>query len=199
MRRLALAPAAAGLLGLLLLGCGGKVPPITVWSLPTPSTETPALDPDGPALGVGRFTADTDLRTTWLTWREEGSRQQQRYDYHEWADYPDRMIQERLMHALIVHGGWSSVTIAPPSRGLDAVLEARLVEFEEVDSASGVTVRVALQWTLEDAEGDLLGGDLTRVERPAAKSVPAVVVAFDEAVDELTSRLAERVAELVPR
>ena len=199
MRRTASPLAVAGLLGLLLLGCGGKAPPITVWSLPVPSTGSGGVNPEGPALGVGRFTADADLRTTWLTWREGGSRQLRHYEYHEWADYPDRMVHERVVHALLGQRAWSSVTTAPPKRGLDAVLEARLVEFDEIDEASGVSVRVAVQWSLQDAEGRLLGADRLRVEKAAAKSVPAVVEAFDQAVDELATTLAARVRELAAK
>ena len=63
-----LAPlAAAALLLLACASCGGKVPPTTVWSLPVPTEAAPGVHPGGPALGVGRFTADPSLRTTALS------------------------------------------------------------------------------------------------------------------------------------
>ena len=52
------------LLGCLVVlgGCSVKAPPRQAWSLSGGSRQSLALSPDGPALGVARFTAAAEAR-----------------------------------------------------------------------------------------------------------------------------------------
>jgi uncharacterized lipoprotein YmbA len=183
---------------LLAAGCfGGKTPVTTVWTLPAPRAEAPGIDPDGPALGVERFSSLAELRTTALTYREGQGRQLKRYPYHQWSDYPDRLLHERLIARLLSERSFKSVTAAPPAKNLDGVLSVRLVEFDEWDESDGVSVSVALRWTLTGSEGELLGAELARAEAMADKDVETIVAAYEEAVAATLDQVTKSVSALL--
>src|SRR5436190_14245039 len=101
--RAALAPVA--LLSLtLLLGlpnCSVKAPARQTWSLSGGRLDGGVtLVPAGPALGLSRFTATAEVRTTSLTWRDkEGHLVHETTD--SWVDYPDRMLEEMTLARLL--------------------------------------------------------------------------------------------------
>ena len=190
------------LAALVLAGCfGGKTPVTNVWTLPAPRAEAPGVSRDGAALGVARLSSSTELRTTALTHREGDGRQIKRYPYQRWADYPDRMLHERLITRLLAARSFSSVTGVPPKRDLDAILSVRLVEFDEWDEDGSVLVRVGLRWSLENAEGDLLGGELAQSSQEAgssdAKQIAQVVEAYERATAAVLDEISSRVTELL--
>lgn len=179
-----------------LLACSVNAPPRATWSLSggMPPSQ-PAFDPGGLALGVTRFTAASDVRTTALTWRDSDGRQ-----VHEtadsWLDYPDRMLEELAMSRLMRAGRFRSVAPAPPRDGLDAVLSCRLVEFGEWTSPGGAEARVTLRWQLVDADGAILrsgeaAGRAGVGERSVASVVRAHSAAADQAIEALTTQVAK--------
>ena len=178
----------------LLLACSVKAPPRASWALSggAPPSQ-PALDPQGPALGVTRFTAASDVRTTTLTWRDTDGRQ-----VHEtgdtWLDYPDRMLEDLAITRLLRAGHFRSVTSAPPREGLDVVLSCRLVEFGEWSSPTGAETRVTLRWQLVDADGAILrSGEASGRAPVGTRSIAAVVrahsAAADQAIEALTAEV----------
>ena len=196
--RLALAFALALPAGLAMLACSVKAPPRTAWSLSGGTMPgQPRLDPAGLALGMTRFTAAPESRTTALTWRDtEGHLLHETAD--SWTDYPDRMLEEMAMARLVRAGKFRSVSAAPPQDGLDALLSCRLVEFGEWDSADSMETRVTLRWQLSRAgRGDsgMLGSGEASGHAPIAeKSVSAVVRAYGDASAQALDRLTEQVA-----
>jgi uncharacterized lipoprotein YmbA len=185
--------AAAGLAlagSLLTLACSVKVPPRQVWTLVAraPGAAPSALG-TGPALGVTRFTAMADLRTTDLQYREAGGHLIHQTD-DQWADYPDRMIEELALDALSRSGAFSKVAPAPPREGLDAILSTRLVEFSEWHDGAAMETRVALRWTLSDAKGAALATGTASASAPVAeRSLQAVVDAYASAANDAIDQL----------
>ena len=100
------------------LACSGKAPVSHVWSLRLPNSQAPAPSERGPRLGINRFSAVAELRTTVLTWREGDERELKRYSYHAWSDYPDRLLQELCFDAFLATLGYPYVeeTLNPAYR-----------------------------------------------------------------------------------
>jgi uncharacterized lipoprotein YmbA len=177
------------------VACSVKAPPRQSWTIVTRrmTAEAPR-DAALPALGVTRFSAAPDVRTTDLTWRDQDGRQLHATD-DRWADYPDRMMEEMVRDALIETGAFSVVASAPPTEGLDALLSARVVDFTEWHDADAMTVRVAVSWRLRQPMGFPLA---QKVEEHSAvvaqKSVAGVVAAYQEAAQACAHAMAAEVA-----
>ena len=187
----------------VLLACSVKAPPRAAWSLSSgrPDAE-PQLDPAGPALGVTRFTAAAETRTTTVTWRDSGG-----HRIHEtgdrWVDYPDRMLEEMAMARLLRSGRFQSVTAAPPREGLDAVLSCRLAEFGEWDENDAMEARVVIRWDVTSPDGALLGAGEADGRSPvAARTTQAVIeahaAAADAAIEDLVAKVAEAARKVPP-
>jgi ABC-type uncharacterized transport system auxiliary subunit len=177
--------------------CGGKVPPTTVWSLRPPNTPPLAALAGAPRLGVARFTSLAELRTTDLTWREADGLVLQHYPYDAWSQYPDRMVEELALAALLASGRFAAVARTPPRGGLDAELSCRLVAFDEWDSPAGIDVKVALTYEVirpRDGHEVVAAGRIEETGRAAQKSVEAVVRALDDTSRRAVARLVDDTA-----
>jgi len=178
-----------------LVACSVKAPPRQSWTIVTRrmTAEAPR-DAALPALGVTRFSAAPDVRTTDLTWRDQDGRLLHATD-DRWADYPDRMMEEMVRDALIETGAFSVVASAPPIEGLDALLSARVVDFTEWHEADSMTVRVAVSWRLRQPAGFPLS---QKVEEHSAvvanRSVAGVVAAYQEASQACARAMATEIA-----
>jgi uncharacterized lipoprotein YmbA len=180
--------------------CSVKAPPRTAWSLSGgQAVDAPIRLAEGaPALGVSRFTAADEARSTMLTWRD-GDGHQLHETADRWADYPDRMLQEMAMARLLRSGLYRSVTAAPPRDGVDAVLACRLIEFGEWDSPAGMETRVRLRWDLTSASGAVTGsGEAAGSSTIATKTMPAVVAAYSAATDQALSQLVAQLSATKP-
>lgn len=160
-----------------LLACSVKAPPRQAWSLSGGGPAgAPALDPAGPALGLARFTAAAEARTTTLTWRDaDGQLVHETAD--TWVDYPDHMIEDMALARLGRSGKFRSVTMAPPHEGLTGVVACRLIEFGEWDAAGQREARVTLRWQLSGPDGLALGSGEARGVVPVAQETMSAVVA----------------------
>ena len=189
---------------LLLAACSVKAPPQSSWTIlgePRAAAQQPRAlrADDGPALGMGRFSAAPDIRRTDLAWRSEDGRQVHETD-DRWVDYPDRMLEELTRSALLQSGRFSSVTTAPPSAGLDLVLQARVLDFTEWHSGDAVETRVAIEWRLTRTEGDLLAQDVVRASRSVEeRSVAGAVRAYQAAAEEAVASLVTAVTDASER
>ena len=190
---------AALLIALLgLAACSVKAPPRQSWSLSGGHPAgSPVLHASGPAIGVSRFTAAAEARTTALTWRDAGG-----HLLHEtqdsWVDYPDRMLEEMTRSHFLRAGAFSKVANTPPTEGLDALLSCRVVEFGEWNAAGQREVRVILRWQLSGPDGGVLGsGEARGRSLVAAETMTAVVEAHQAASESAIDALrAEVVAAL---
>ena len=103
------------------------------------------------------------------------------------------------MARLLRSGRFRTVTAAPPSDGLDAVLACRLVEFGEWDSPGSMETRVRLRWELSAADGSVMGsGEAVGSASVAEKSMTAVVKAYSSAADQALGSLIEQVGKSIP-
>ena len=124
------------------------------------------------------------------------------YHYHRWAESPASMVQSALIRRLQAAGIFGDVVPYRAQKGLDYILRGTLQAMEEVDSATEVNARFALELQLvrqEDAQ--TVWSDRRACERPvAAKTVEAVVETLsgcvEESLDQLTRSLGEAVARL---
>lgn len=126
------------------------------------------------------------------------------YQYHRWAEPPVFMVQSLLIRELRAAGLFDNIVPYRAQKGLDYVLQGRLLAMEEVDSPSGISARFALELELvrqEDAHVVWTGRH--DCERPvSAKTVPAVVEAMNgcaqESLEALTRSLDSTVSQLPP-
>lgn len=126
------------------------------------------------------------------------------YEYHRWAEPPVFMMQSLLIRQLRAAGLFDNIVPYRAQKGLDYVLQGRLLAMEEIDSPSGITARFGLELELvrqEDAHVVWTGR--RDCERPvSAKTVPALVEAMSgcvqESLGELTRSLGSAVAQLPP-
>ena len=197
-RRHAALPLAAAL---GLAACSVKVQPQAAWTILAQSGSGPArTSAEGPSLGVARFSAAPEIRTTDLTWRsEDGRRLNESQD--RWVDYPDRMLEELTRSELLASGSFSSVGSAPPTTGMDLVLQARVLDFTEWHVADATDARVAVEWRLMRPGGELLAQDVVRTsaplpERSVAGAVRAYQAASEQAVRDMVAAVIEAARKL---
>lgn len=182
--------------------CTVKTAPPTTWTV-TPHAAQPArLDPAGPALGVARFTASTQLRTTDVSWRTEEGRHIHESD-DRWADYPDRMLEEMTRATLLRSGRFSAVVPAPPTAALDVVLDARLLDFTDWHEGDTIEARVGVEWRLRRPTGELIAQDLVHASRAVEQRTVAGVVrtyqaASQDAVDALVAAVIAKLPPAAP-
>jgi uncharacterized lipoprotein YmbA len=182
-----------------LAACSVKAPVRQVWTLVArePGASARTANPAGPALGVTRFTATPELRSTDLQYREAGGHLIHQTD-DQWADYPDRMLEEMTLDALGASGGFSKVVPTPPRTGVDQVLSARLVEFTEWHDGEA-EARVALRWTLTNVGGAALASGTASATVPVPqRSLQSVVQAYADAANQAIAQLVTDVRAATP-
>lgn len=124
------------------------------------------------------------------------------YQYHRWGEPPVFMVQSLLIDQLRQSGPFDNVVPYRAQKGLDYVLRGRLLAMEEVDTATEVSARFALELELvrqEDAH--VVWDGRHACERPVpTKTVTAVVEAISgclqESLQELTGSLRNTVSQL---
>jgi len=128
------------------------------------------------------------------------------WDFHLWAQLPDRMITARIAERLAETGIFKKVDSFPYGvKTADLVLRGAVLAFEEVDKEDGWYGHLKVFMELVDpATGDALWSDKIELEKKAARKNPSAVVealtqALDEAVDQAVSgmkgALSQRVRE----
>lgn len=178
--------------------CTVKAPPPTTWTVAPHAAQPARLDPAGPALGIARFSASTELRTTDVSWRTEDGRHIHESD-DRWADYPDRMLEEMTRARLLRSGRFSAVVPAPPTAALDVVLDARVLDFTDWRVGDAIEARVGLEWRLRRPTGELIAQDLVNASRRVEqRSIAGVVVAYQGASQDAVDALVEAVASRIP-
>jgi ABC-type uncharacterized transport system auxiliary subunit len=122
------------------------------------------------------------------------------YARHRWAEPPNRMVQGLLIRQLRASGSFDDVVAYRAQKGLAYVLRGNLLSMEEVDSASEIRARFALELELVRQEDDhVVWTGRHGCERPvAAKTVGAVVDTMSGCVQESLTQLTGSLAAALP-
>lgn len=124
------------------------------------------------------------------------------YAHHRWAEPPNRMVQSLLIRQLRAANAFDDIVAYRAQKGLDYVLRGQLLSMEEVDTASEIKARFALELELVRQEDDhVVWKGRHGCERPvAAKTVGAVVDTLSgcaqETLGELTNSLTAALPEI---
>lgn len=197
-----LAGVALALLVLSAAGCG-SAPRTSHYTIEYAPPAGAASASTGSQLGVALPRASHLLRQDRIVYFT-GPNEMNFYEYHRWAEPPNFMLQSLLIRQLRAAGLFDNIVPYRAQKGLDYVLQGRLLAMEEVDSPNGITARFGLELELvrqEDAHVVWTGRH--NCERPVgAKTVPAVVEAMNgcvqESLGELTRSLGGAVAQFPP-
>lgn len=129
-----------------------------------------------------------------------GDNQVNSYHYHRWAEPPVFMLQSLLIRQLRSAGLFDDIVPFRAQKGLDYVLQGRLLAMEEVDTADAVRARFALELELVRQKDDHVVWTARQTcERPVAtKAVPAVVEAMSSCVQESLDALTRSLREAAP-
>jgi ABC-type uncharacterized transport system auxiliary subunit len=188
---------------LAMLGCGGKIPPTSYYTLSLPPPPAPAANPLPHTLVVMPVRTSSMLAEDRIVYRptpvEVGY-----YEYHRWAQDPRESVTTALIDKIRASGAFSSVARFDGRTRSDYVLRARIDRLEEVDFESGVKVYSGL--SAELLEGSTMRvvweGSATADAQVATSEMNAVVRQLSEAtnrsLDQLTRSLADGVRNAPP-
>jgi len=184
----------AACLAAALAGCAGKPPPTHYYTLGAPAGD--AVPAAGATLLVGPFLVDPPYDQDRLVYRRApGASEVGFYNYHRWASPLGRLLVVAVASGL---HGTPGVGIAEPSATraeYDARLSGRVIQLEEVDTASGAEVRIAIDFRLVDGAGEVLWSGVLQ-DSAAGPSVAGgeAMALVERAFDGLVRQLRERVA-----
>jgi ABC-type uncharacterized transport system auxiliary subunit len=188
-------------LGLLLALAGtscGSVPKTNYYTLSVPAPPS-ATDPKTTlVLGIEHFRATDALRDDRIVFYESPT-QMNFYQYHRWSADPATMVTDLAARRLDQAGAFAAVRRLPSRDPVDYVVRGQVLNFEEVDHASGVRARVALEMALVRTRDRKTLWSQSRQAESAVqgKGVPAVVEALNAAstrvLDELLPGLVAQV------
>lgn len=197
--------ASLGLMGVLvaaimhLLGCG-TIPETRYYTLdpaepPTMQAASAIWDTSaaGVVLRVERFAVAEPFADRRMIYRA-APREVGFWDFHLWAQPPDRMITARVAERLAETGLFKKVDSFPYAlTKADLTLRGAVLAFEEVDKEDGWYGHLKIFMELVDPKtGDALWSDKMDLEKKAARKNPSAVVealtqALDDAVDQAVS------------
>jgi len=183
---------------LLVIGCGGKVPPTRFYQLAEPAGKP--TSGGGVALIVEPLTTDSAYDDERIVYRVTPYRLDY-YNYHRWSAAPGTLIANYLERAFEKSGKFGAVT-RELNPAAPVTLGGRVVAIEEVDhSKTRWLARIVLELTLTDsANGTVLWAEQfeeteplqiqspeglaralsTALERIANRAVPVVSLLADQ-------------------
>jgi uncharacterized lipoprotein YmbA len=187
-------PALALALGIACAGCAGKVPTTHYYVL-EPQDVGRATTQSGLTIGVPPLRVAAPYDQDRIVYRvgadavEVGF-----YAYHRWAAPLERMLPTLVAEACRGLSGVQQIEPASAGGKYDAYLYGRVAALEEVDTPSGVRVRVRLELRLErngvtvwsettEHETDVEGSDVNAVVRGMAAAIDEAVRAVLPALD----------------
>lgn len=191
----------AGLLLLVLAGVAcGSAPRTYYYTVSFTPASSGFSSSGGSQLGVALPRASHLLRQERIVYFTDQT-ELNFYEYHHWAESPVFMVQSLLIRQLGAAGLFDNVIPYRAQKGLDYVLRGRLLAMEEVDTATEIRARFALELELvrqQDAHVVWSGGDACE-RAVGTKSVDAVVEAMSgcvqESLDKLTRSLGSAAAD----
>lgn len=182
------AAAPVGLLALLMMGCGGKIPSTHYYSLKFPPPSPPAEPKTSLTLSIEPFRAAMNLRDDRILYYESPI-EFSYYEYHLWSPDPATLLAELTHRHLDRMAIFRHVHIAPNMDRTDYSLQGRLLNFDELDYVPGGRARVALNLVLvRNKDHKVIWSDRREVEHPVEGSgVSGVVEALSAASNQLLS------------
>jgi ABC-type uncharacterized transport system auxiliary subunit len=186
---------------LCLQGCG-TVPGVRYYTLNgSDSLEAASSSADSLVLRVERFAVAEPYADRRIVYREK-RREVGFWDFHMWAESPDRMITAKVADLLTETGTFKKVDSFPYVWDkADFVLKGAVLAFEEVDKEDGWYGRVKIVMELTDASsGKTLWSDVLERDKKAASKTPsAVVEALSLALDEVVGSAGSEIKAAVGR
>lgn len=182
------------------LACGSP-PPMHHYTIDFTPTATAASFSGGSQLGVAAPRAAHLLRQDRIVYFT-ADEQLNYYNYHRWAEPPVFMVQSMLIRQMRATNLFDNIVPYRAQKGLDYVLQGRLLSMEEVDRGPEVQARFALELELvREEDSHVVWTGSRSCDRPVAvKTVDAVVEALGGCVEEslgaLTRSLSDRVVQL---
>ncbi len=168
----------------LVLGavlCAGCVAtrPVHYYTIQPASPPPNQGKPDGLVLLVGSIATPAALQDGRIRYRS-GSNESGAYEYHRWTEQPGAMVRVSLLRALRASGKYQRVLESGSLIAGDYVLQGRLYEFGEVDSAS-IQTKISLHVELVDRKTNRNVWDhmLEREEPVSGKTVADVFQSLD--------------------
>jgi ABC-type uncharacterized transport system auxiliary subunit len=178
----------------LLAGCG-KLPTTRYYAIDThlpaaAATRTLPLD-----VAVARFRTSQMLAQDRLVYRQ-GSNVVNYYNYDRWSVAPPDMLTDALVRTLRDSGMFRSVATMQGGPRVDYLLRGYLERLEEVDSADGVSARVALHLEAVDMKTNaVVWTGRGSAERPVSdRSVTGVVRELNEGISESLQQVTRSLA-----
>lgn len=189
-----------GLLAILMVGCGGKIPTTHYYSLKFPPP-APRTDPKTSlTLSIEPFRAAMSLRDDRIMYYESPT-EFSYYEYHLWSPDPATLLAELTSRRLNEMAIFAHVHLAPNTDRTDYALGGRLLNFDELDYVPGGRARVALDLTLvRTKDQKVVWFDRREVEHSIEGSgVAGVVDALSAASDQLLSEALPGLAAVAER
>lgn len=161
-----------------LSGCGSGRP-IKYYTLELPPAPQPSTDARPVSLLVGHIASPEILQDEPIVYRS-GPNEVGTYDYHHWAEPPARMLKVMLIRSLRASGKYQSVTELGSAAQGEFVLQGRLDDFEEVDTA-GIGALVTIEFELIDRKaGKTVWTHVySHMEPVSGKEISSVVAALN--------------------
>jgi len=177
MRRMI--PASTALFAVLTLGACGSGRPIRYYTVELPSAPEPTSSVYPIALVIGHIGAPETLHGQPIVYRS-GRNEIGAYQYHLWSEPPVQMLKVMLIRRLRASGKYQSVAQLGSSGEGDFVLQGRLYDFEEIDTAN-VAALVSMEFELIDRKTrkTVWTHFYSRSEPVEGKEISEVVSALD--------------------
>lgn len=189
-----------GLLAILMVGCGGKIPATHYYTLKFPPP-TPRAEPKTSlTLSIDPFRAAMSLRDDRIMYYESPT-EFSYYEYHLWSPDPATLLAELTRRHLNEMAIFAHVHLAPNKDRTDYALRGQLMNFDELDYPPGGKARVALDLTLVRTKDEkVVWFDRREVEHSIDGSgVAGVVDALSAASDQLLNEALPGLAAAVER
>ncbi len=172
-------PILVSLLALILSGCG-KTKPIRYYAIQ--SSTAPAVSSGTPTVSllVADISTPEIFRDSPIAYRI-GTNEVGTYQYSRWIEPPVEMVHGNLIHILRASGTYQSVDSLGSASGGQFVVRGHLYDFEEVDSATGITGLVSMDFQLYDRKsGKVVWSHVYSQSEPVqGKEISAIVTALD--------------------
>ena len=161
---------------------GKRIRYYTVTLPPTPAQQTRVYPI---ALLIGHIGAPEILEDQPIVYRS-GQNEIGTYQYHLWAEPPAQMVRSMLIRRLRSSGKYQAVAPVGGSAEGEFVLHGRLYDFEEVDKAGSITVRVSMELQLIDRETrkQVWSHFYNHTAPVQGKTIPDIVAALDQNLEQ---------------
>jgi cholesterol transport system auxiliary component len=167
--------------------------PAQYYTISPPAGAINQSRPDGPVIVVADIPTPVSLQDGRIRYRIEPN-QVGAYEYHRWAERPGTMVRNSLVRALRASGKYQRVLESGSAAAGDYLVTGKLVEFDEVDSAT-IKTRVSLELHLIDRKtGRHVWDHVFEHDEPVgSKNVKDVVASLDRNLQQVVGDAAAQI------